>query len=158
MTVIRVHRLCQRKKICRSFQPSCNESDPQSLDTERQTPVSDRQNRKMWKYVSTFVQGESTSWLCFLPLFEYFDIRNLPLVSTSFGVQSFLSSGSCFAPKACISSWTCVKLFTSPLNQTHQVENCHAQRYPALLATAHADEEGVEAVRLAIFPVSGNFL
>ena len=102
------------------------------------------------------MQGESTSWLCFLPLFEYFDIRNLPLVSTSFGVQSFLSSGSCFAPKACISSWTCVKLFTSPLNQTHQVENCHAQRYPALLATAHADEEGVEAVGHAVLAVPGN--
>ena len=37
----------------------------------------------------------------------------------------------------------------------NQIENCHAQRNPALLAAAHADEEGVEAVGLAVLAVSG---
>ena len=40
----------------------------------------------------------------------------------------------------------------------NQIENCHAQRYPALLAAAHADEEGVEAVGLAVLAVPGGHL
>ena len=40
----------------------------------------------------------------------------------------------------------------------NQIEDCHAQRYPALLAAAHADEEGVEAVGLAVLAVPGGHL
>lgn len=40
----------------------------------------------------------------------------------------------------------------------NQIEDCHAQRYPALLATTHADEEGVEAVGLVVLAVPGGHL
>ena len=43
-------------------------------------------------------------------------------------------------------------------NGANQIENCHAQRYSALLAAAHADEEGVEAVGLAVLAVPGPHL
>ena len=63
-----------------------------------------------WRTAATdcWVQGETSSWLCFLPLLEYFDMRNRPSSSELAGVHSALStaSGSCWAPNACISSWT----------------------------------------------------
>ena len=90
------------RKILSIILLSYNAFGLQKLDTEPQTPRTCHQ--KIFQKKITFVQGERTSWLCFLPLFEYLDIKNLPFVSTSFGVQSFLSSGSCLAPKACISS------------------------------------------------------
>ena len=114
--------------------PSYIGSCPQKQDTEPQTPVRSREDisSKIWSPLCTGrVLHDCASSRCLSTWtsrtcrwyphqgsglririmdqdqgsrIKYLDIKNLPLVSTSFGVQSFLSSGSCFAPKACISS------------------------------------------------------
>ena len=142
------------RKILSIILLSYNAFGLQKLDTEPQTPRTCHKDRFQKSFLP-LCRGRELRGCASFRCLSTWTSRTCRLSRHPLACSPFFPQGRAWLQKHASAREPAPK--SGKNYTTDQIENGHAQWYPALLATAHADEEGVEAVCLAILPVSGNY-